>query len=119
VRQQLDQLIEAHHPAGTHLSGGSDTPGTGREQGTFAGTDRKQAVVSGKPPYEGEPGSLPILALEPDLQTIRLRPGAERKVTLYALPHGSWSQLESIEIRTEPPIAELALKATDRTEGRN
>jgi hypothetical protein len=118
VRQQLDQLIEAHHPAGSHTDAGADLPGSGTEQGAFASKDQDQPVVSIRRPHEGEAASAPVLAIAPDVQAVRLRPDTERKILLHAVPESAWSQLESIEVRIEPKTAELSVVGSESADGR-
>jgi hypothetical protein len=112
VRQKLDQLIEAHHAAGSHVNAGAAEAGTrpGDERGF--GEDKKQRVVMEATPDVGVAGTLPMLTMEPDVSRIRLRPGVERNVVIVASPEGKWASLDGLKVRVQPPISELSIAET-------
>jgi hypothetical protein len=108
VRTQLDELIEAHHAHGEHKGTGSvESDGEVTATGAF-GKDIRQEIVTADRAAIGEPAAFPVLASIPDTMKIRLRPGAERTLTIKALPSSRWAELEDLRVRCVPAIEELA-----------
>jgi hypothetical protein len=109
VRQKLDQLIEAHHSAGSHQNAGAGEAGlkAGEEQGF--GPEKRQRVVMEATPDVGAAGTPPVLTIDPDVSRIRLRSGIERSLVIAASPNGHWSRLDGIQVRVQPAIEELSV----------
>ncbi len=110
VRRKLDELIESHHAAGTHIYAGVVEPGSQTSPNHVAfGTDHVQNVIIEATPDIGDEGSLPLLTALPPIQTIRLRPDVERSISIRVVPEREWASLENLEVRTHPLIEELQL----------
>lgn len=106
VKAALDQLIEAHHEAGSRPSHGHMQSGeSSRDEGPPGSLLQTQsAVVEGQTGLQGDE---PVLQIKPDVATLRLKPNEPRKFALHSRPEAGWKSLESMGITFDPPIKEL------------
>jgi hypothetical protein len=110
VKEKLDQLIDDHHAAAIHFDRGPMEAGpfVSEIQMSF-GKEKIQDVVVDDTSGAGDRATEPILLMDPLVQSIRLRPGVERQITIRAQPSAQWTNLEGLEVRTKPEIKELKL----------
>lgn len=99
VKKKLDQLIEGHHQAGTHIDIGDKESGSisGEAAKGFGKLKQQYIVVTGK---EGSADDFPVLTVDQDVATIRLRPDQERVIVVRSDPPEEWANLELIEARS-------------------
>ncbi len=115
VRKKLDELIESHHTAATHIHAGAIEPGSHASSDHVSfGADQPQDVVIEATRDVGHEASLPVLTALPLIQTIRLRPDTERSIIIRVVPDQEWAALENLEVRTHPIIEELLLDVSRR-----
>ena len=116
VKAALDQLIEAHHEAASHISVGENQPGGDQPSGPTS-EDHTQEVVVQDQSNVGVSASAPILAMRPELATIRLRPNDWRRFLIYPKPESAWKTLENMTITFDPPVKELQVTRTTQLVG--
>lgn len=118
VKAALDQLIEAHHDAASHVAHGHTQGGeaTRAEVGT-GGLDQTLDVVIEADPAIGVAASAPTLGIKPDVATIRLKPNDSRRFLIYPKPESAWSLLESMALTFDPPLKELQVTRTTQSTG--
>lgn len=118
VKAALDQLIEAHHEAAAHVGHGHKEAGeASRQEGVEGGLDQTQDVVIEGDTTVGTPGSEPVLALQPDVLTIRLKPDGERRVIVCSRPDAAWKGLENLALTFDPPVKELQVARSAQLTG--
>ncbi len=111
VKTKLDQLIEEHHAAASHLNVGGQEPGALPGVEPLGPGDLKpQDVVVGASRDVGKPGAEPVLLMEPPTAVIRLRPGSERTLALRTRPESDWSNVKSITHEMKPAIDGLTVE---------
>jgi hypothetical protein len=113
VKEALDTLIDAHHEYADHV-----IPGIGAEAGDLgnvpffgAAMPTKGAVVSLKPPAEGEQADYPVL--KADASSLWLQPGHERTLKISSEPANAWPALAGLAHALDNDVAELHI-AEDR-----
>ncbi len=118
VKAALDQLIEAHHDAAVHLSHGHVQPGGAtREEGAGGTLTQTRDVVIEADSSVGTAASDPVLAVSPDVATMRLKPNDSRRYTVYAKPESAWKSLKSMTVTFDPPEKELEVTRTSQLSG--
>jgi len=118
VKAALDQLIEAHHEAATHVDHGHSQAGqASRQEGIPGDLVQTQDVVIEGDPSVGVAGSEPVLLMRPDIATIRLKPNEARRFLVHARPEGAWSKVETMALTFDPPVKELQVVRTTQLEG--
>jgi hypothetical protein len=109
VRKKLDQLIDSHHTAATHVSTGKFEPGKNPATDASAfGKEMEQPVVVKDAPDKGDPGHEPLLVSD-TAPAIRLVPGADRTLWVRSQPETAWADLEVLVARAAPSVPELSL----------
>jgi hypothetical protein len=116
VQKKLDELIEEHHSSGDHGIEGTDDPAEpGDVEGALFGKKlvKQQVVVGGAKGPKAEGPSLvtegPILIMEPNVATLRLRPGVQRTVVVRSSPASEWANKTDVRIG---PLADPALQTS-------
>lgn len=118
VKAALDQLIEAHHDAASHAAYGHSQAGeTSREEGLVGPLTQTQDVVVESNSSIGVLSSEPVLAIRPDIATIRLKPNDPRRCLIYPKPESAWKTLESMALTFDPPVKELQATRTSQLTG--
>ena len=117
VTQALDQLIEAHHDAGTHVGHGQGQPGEATRDDTSGPLAQTKSVVIDADPSVGAPATDPVLLLRPDVATLRLKPNEARKFFIHPRPDAAWKELETITVTLDPPVKEMLLSRATQTMG--
>ena len=119
VRHQLDELIDEHHAAASHLNVG-DREGGARSstQVLSFGKDKEQGVVVHAKPSVGDVGTPPVLVSNPLISSIRLRPDEAKKLELRSNPDNPVSEFENFEARVIPPIEGLTVSVKTSPNGR-
>jgi hypothetical protein len=118
VKAALDQLIESHHEAASHLGHGHSESGeASRQEGMKGGLLLTQDVVKLGAATEGGPASEPVLQLRPDVATIRLKPNEERRYLIHPSPDEAWKSLEGLGVTFDPPVKELHVTRSTQLEG--
>jgi hypothetical protein len=118
VKAALDQLIEAHHDSASHASHGhGQAGGENREEGTSGTIVQTQDIVVEGDSSVGATGSDPVLAISPDLATIRLKPNDARRCLIYPKPESAWKTLEVMALTVDPPVRELQVTRTSQLSG--
>jgi hypothetical protein len=108
VKAALDQLIEAHHDSASRVDHGHMQPGeTSRDEGAQGSLVQTRDIVIVEDPSVGTSAADPILRLQPDIATIRLKPNERRRVLVHAIPEVSWKTIESLVVSPDPPVKEL------------
>ncbi len=118
VKTALDQLIEAHHDAATHVHHGHTQAGAASRQEGVGGTlvQTEDVVVEGDASL-GLAATGPVLQLRPDIATIRLKPNEARRILVHPTPDSDWKNLESMSITFDPPVKELQVTRTTQING--
>lgn len=120
VRQKLDELIDAHHAAGTHVNSGNVEGGISRGVDAVSfGKENKQQVVIEADPATGEPATLPVLVAMPQSETLRMRPSEERTLTIKTFPETAWATLENIDVAFSPKLEELSVSTLQNRDEAN
>jgi hypothetical protein len=118
VKAALDQLIEAHHDSAAHATHGHTQPGdTSREEGIAGTLSQTQTVVVETTLPQGIAASEPVLAMRPDIATIRLKPNDSRRCLIYPKPESAWKSLESMALTFDPPVKEMQVARTSQLTG--
>jgi hypothetical protein len=118
VRKKLDELIDAHHAAASHVQVGTAESGDTRTDETVGlGKLKRQDVITEALPSVGEPGALPVLVANPQGKTLRLRPNAEVVLHVGSLPQTAWEPMTDIDVRISPQINELRIKTAQTSSG--
>jgi len=117
VKAALDQLIEAHHEAASHIASGESQTGASTEGGTDGISERTQDVVIEDEASVGVNASNPVLVMKPDLTTIRLRPNEWRRFLIHPKPDTAWKSLETMTMTFDPPVKELQATRTTQILG--
>lgn len=118
VKAALDQLIEAHHDAASHVQHGQTQPGDASRQAGVPGTlILTQEVIAETDVPLGNAGAEPVLQLRPDLATIRLKPNDARRFLIHPKPDSAWKILESMALTFDPPVKELQVTRTTQITG--
>lgn len=113
VKAALDQLIEAHHDAAAQTAHGDAQPGeTTRDGAGPGGLNQTNLAVAETAEKTAQPASQPVLAIRPDLPTIRLKPSEPKRIVVFSKPDGAWSALQRLGITIAPPIKELQVTRT-------
>lgn len=108
VKAALDQLIEAHHDAAPHVGHGHNQAGdANRDDGTPGSLVQTQGAVVDADPSTGAPATDPVIVLQPDIATIRLKPNEARRMTIHARPDEAWKTMQSMALTFDPPVKEL------------
>lgn len=116
VKAALDQLIEAHHDAASHATHGHSEAGEASRQEGIGGTlTQTQAFVVQS--SDGEVASDPVLAIRPDIATIRLKPNEPRRCLIHPKPEMAWKNLETMALTFDPPVKELQVTRTSQITG--
>jgi hypothetical protein len=118
VKAALDQLIEAHHDAATHLTHGHVEPGEATRGDAPDGPliQSRSAVIEADTSI-GTTGSDPVLGIRPDVATIRLKPHEPRRYLVFTKPESAWKSLESMAVTFDPPVKELEVTRTSQLLG--
>jgi hypothetical protein len=117
VKAALDQLIESHHEASTHIGLGASQAGLSVGISRDGGVLINQPVV-GESENPNEPSTAyPILKMNPDIATIRIKPDEERRFMLSPVPESSWKSVETLTVTVDPPIKELQISRTTQAIG--
>jgi hypothetical protein len=118
VKAALDQLIEAHHDAASHVTHGQTQGGDASRAESVNGnlTQTKDIVIEADQSI-GVAASEPTLHLRPDVVTIRLKPNDARRYLISPKPETAWNTLESMALTLDPPIKELQLTRTSQITG--
>jgi hypothetical protein len=109
VKQTLDQLIEAHHEHGWHLTEGAGTSGESHGDELGFKTVTKDGVVSLLPPDQGQAADYPVLFSQPTSSNIRLRPNQEREISVKSLPSNHWPALAQFTVDSDAAVTELSV----------
>lgn len=118
VRQALDQLIDAHHDAATHTDFGQTQPGDeSRLDGAPGTLTQSQDVVIEADQPVGQDASEPVLQLQPEVATIRLKPNEMRKCVIHTRPDTAWKVLETLALTFDPPVKEMNVTRTTQLTG--
>jgi hypothetical protein len=117
VKAALDQLIEAHHEGAPHIAVGENQTGMSTEEGRGGAVEDIKEVVVEKEPNVGVAASGPVLAIRPELTTIRLKPNEWRRLLIFPKPEGAWKSLESMTVTFDPPVKELQVTRTTQLIG--
>jgi hypothetical protein len=118
VKAALDQLIEAHHDSSAHATHGHTQPGdTSREEGIDGTLSQTQTVVVETTSPQGTAGVEPVLAMRPDIATIRLKPNDSRRCLIYPKPESAWKSLETMALTFDPPVKEMQVARTSQLTG--
>lgn len=117
VKAALDQLIEAHHEAASHVASGESQTGGSTQGGTEGVREEAQEVVIDDESTVGVNASGPVLVMRPDLTTIRLKPNEWRRFLIHPKPEGAWKSLESMSVTFDPPVKELQVTRTTQLIG--
>lgn len=118
VRSALDQLIEAHHDAAEHVRHGHIEAGqSSREDNPAGSLQQTSDVVIEADRATGSPASGPVLQLRPDVLTVRLRPNEARSFLVATKPSDAWKDVETLAITFDPPVKELQVTRSARTDG--
>jgi hypothetical protein len=116
VKAALDQLIEAHHDAAVHTDHGhTQTGAEARQEGAAGNLVQTQPVVLTGASDLGVEGSEPLLAIRPDVATVRLKPNEVRRINVYSKPDTAWNLLETMAVTFDPPLKELQVTRTSQT----
>jgi len=106
VKAALDQLIEDHHETAARLYHGHAQAGdSSRQEGTGGPLSQTTGIV--RKSEAGPAASEPVLRFSPDVATIRLKPDERRQFAIFSQPEPLWKNLESHDVRFEPPLKEL------------
>jgi hypothetical protein len=118
VKAALDQLIEAHHEAASHIARGHTQDGDASQPGQAAGTrlETQDVVVEADAEMRAT-ATEPVLAIKPDITTIRLKPNDLRRCLIYTKPESAWKALESMAVTLDPPVKELQVMRTSQLTG--
>ncbi|MHB8486655.1 MAG: hypothetical protein ACYDCM_13150 [Candidatus Acidiferrales bacterium] len=117
VKAALDQLIESHHDTASRaVHGHSQTGEATRAEGAGTLKQTQDVVIEGDSSV-GVTGSEPVLAIRPDLVTIRLKPDEARRCLIYPKPEESWKTVETMAVTFDPPIKELQVTRTSQITG--
>ena len=110
VKQTLDQLIDAHHDFGWHITEGAGI--SGDTQGDELGfkTSIKGGVVCLLPPDHGQTAEYPVLFSQPAASNIRLRPNQEREISIKSLPSNHWPAVAQFNVDNDASVLELNVK---------
>lgn len=118
VKATLDQLIESHHEAAAHATYGRSQGGeASRAEGVEGTLAQTQDVVIPGDSSVGVPASDPVLTLQPDVATIRLKPNEPRRYLVHPTPEEAWKILESMALTFDPPVKELQVTRTSQISG--
>ena len=118
VKAALDQLIEAHHDAASHVDHGHTQAGqASRDESAPGSLIQSRAVVIAADSSVGVSATEPVLQLLPDAATIRLKPNDKRRYAIYAKPEAAWKDLESHVVTFDPPVKELRVARTSQLTG--
>ncbi len=118
VKQALDQLIEAHHDAATHIDVGQKQAGDeSRLDGAPGSLVQSQPIVIEVDQPVGQNASEPVLQLQPDVATIRLKPNEARRCVVFARPDAAWKSLETLAVTFDPPVKEMNITRTSQLAG--
>ncbi len=118
VKAALDQLIEAHHEAASHIDHGhTQAGGASRQEGMPGAITQTQDVVIESEAPAGAAGSEPVLLMRPDIATIRLKPNEPRRFLVHARPDDVWSSVETMALTFDPPVKELQVARTTQLGG--
>ena len=118
VKAALDQLIEAHHDAASHPTHGHDQGGEeSRDEGSSGSLEQAQSVVISSNLQIGIAASDPVLAIKPDISTIRLKPNEARRFLISPRPETAWKALETMALTFDPPVKELQVTRTSQLTG--
>lgn len=118
VKAALDQLIESHHEAASHIVHGSAQAGDAtRKDATGGKLVQSQEVVIEADPSIGTNALEPVLLLHPDVVTMRLRPNERKRYVLTTRPERAWKSLKSLTVTFDPPVRELQVARTMQIDG--
>jgi len=120
VRKKLDELIDAHHAAASHVQVGAAEPGNiHADQTVGLGKLKRQDLVTEALPSVGDPGALPLLVASRQGKILRLRPNVESTLHIEALPQTAWDSITDIAARTSPQLEELGIGMARTPSGAN
>jgi hypothetical protein len=117
VKAALDQLIEAHHEGAPHIAVSENQTGVATAGGTGGVREDSEEVVVQNESSIAVTASGPVLAMKPELATIRLKPNEWRRLLIYPKPESAWKSLESITMTFDPPVKELQVTRTTQIVG--
>jgi hypothetical protein len=109
VKKALDKLIEDHHSRVTRTTEGSWESGEAVDEDMEGVLDTTKEVVVEEYPEVGDKGDEPVLVVNPEVCTVRLRPNETRRLTLTSQPISEWRNLESIDLEVDPTVEELSV----------
>lgn len=113
VKSALDQLIDLHHDAALHPDHGHMQPGDLTRDWLPDGTlTQTQTVVAETSMAEAPVDHEPLLRLQPDVATIRLKPHEERRLVIATKPESAWNSLQTLTVTFDPPVKELQVVRT-------
>ncbi len=108
IRGKLDELIDSHHTAATHIQPGVAEPGAKYAPSSPGfGKDKAQQVVEKAATSVGKPAAAPVIVLDPPSPAIRLRPGVPRTFRVRADPVSRTADIEAVDVRLAPVQKEL------------
>lgn len=118
VKLALDQLIESHHEAASHVDAGAGQPGvSARNESTPGGLVQTQDVVVESESPIGADATDPVLQLRPEVPTIRLKPNDERSFSIHSRPDGAWKAVGQVAFVFDPPVKELQVTRSNLPNG--
>ncbi len=110
VKSALDYLIQDHHDQASRTQSGSTQPGAELQGVPVAGDfPHEQGVIVEDDSSRGSSGEGPVLAMFPDVMTIRLRPNQLRRLAFGCRPSEEWRHVDDFSVETDPLVKELAI----------
>ncbi len=109
VKKALDKLIEEHHSRVARTTEGVWESGKSIDEDMDGVLDTTKEVVVKEYPEIGDKGNEPVLIVNPEVYTIRLRPNETKRLTLTSQPVSEWRNLGSVDLRVEPIVEELSV----------
>jgi hypothetical protein len=110
VKAALDQLIEAHHDSASHAIEGNTQPGEVSPDGGVGGArERTEDIVVRENSSVGTAASEPIININPDISSIRVKPNDIRRILVHSKPEAAWRTLDSLVVTVDPPVKELQI----------
>jgi hypothetical protein len=109
VKKALDKLIEEHNSKVARKTQGTLESGNQSEKNIGDSLELSNEVVVQENPEEGDKGNEPVLIVNPEMHTIRLRPNETKRLTLTSQPISEWQNYESLDLKFESTIKELSI----------